>query len=82
MATLGRFGHHPDPATDYCCEVDRLEGEAYEAGVGMRDPMDVRAAAEKAMGFRVGGDPLAVRAKGVLRDLCASLDARIAARFG
>ena len=23
---LGRFGHHPDPATDFAVEVDAIEG--------------------------------------------------------
>lgn len=23
--TLGRFGHHPDPAIDFCVEVEEIE---------------------------------------------------------
>lgn len=33
---LGPFGHHPDPATDFCCEVEALEGEAEDVRLGLR----------------------------------------------
>ena len=29
------FGHHPDPSTDFCIEVDDLQGYAYEIRHGL-----------------------------------------------
>ena len=29
------FGHHPDPSTDFCIEVEDMEGYAYELSVGL-----------------------------------------------
>lgn len=29
--TLGRFGWHPEPATDFCVEVEALQGAIYDA---------------------------------------------------
>lgn len=66
---LGRFGHHPDPATDFCCEVERLQGLAHEAKCGLIPKEQVADAIAEAMTFRVGGDPWAVTAKSVLRNL-------------
>lgn len=68
---LGRFGHHPDPATDFCVEAECLIGELYNASVGFekespsREELDLRISA--ALSFVVGGDPFAVRAKQQLR---------------
>lgn len=70
---LGRFGHHPDPATDFCIEVEEIQSihtnqslgltgmghEADYAGVGER--------ISRAMQFRVGGDLYAIKAKALLR---------------
>ena len=30
------FGNHPDPSTDFCCEVERLEGWAFDVRAGLR----------------------------------------------
>lgn len=67
--TCGRFGHHPDPATDFCVEVDALIGMAadFEAGLGTRGDLLERIA--RAMQFQVGGDDRAVAAKSALREL-------------
>ena len=64
---MEHFGHHPDPATDFCVEVDAIEGLVYEARVGMIPRKPVEDRIFKAMQFRVGGDPDAVAAKGNLR---------------
>lgn len=75
---LGRFGHHPDPAIDFCEEVEHLESIAENARLGLtgfgheadRERLDARI--ERALDFRVGGDAIAVAAKAVLRQLAAA----------
>lgn len=68
---LGRFGHHPDPAVDFCHEVECCENDAFdlrgEIGIHMRGALLLRI--ERAMAFRVGGDQGCVAAKQSLRDL-------------
>lgn len=73
---LGRFNHHPAPAIDFEIEVQSLEARLYDAKGGISKPgtmpesvSSVLAAIDRAMDFRVGGDPSAVSAKGVLRKL-------------
>ena len=73
---LGRFRHHPDPAIDFCLQVETLESRLHQAMNSLCKPGDepeavenVLVAIEQAMGFRVGGDEGAVNAKAVLRDL-------------
>lgn len=70
---LARFGHHPDPATDFCVEVEVIEGEVYDASVGMADADKVRDRISRALDFRVGGDVIAINAKATLRDLAAKV---------
>jgi hypothetical protein len=72
---LGRFGHHPDPATDFEVEVDALQGMAYDVGVGLQNAATLRERVARAMEFRVGGVPSCVAAKGVLREIEAQLPA-------
>ena len=75
---LGRFGHHPDPAVDFCIEVEELEAIAESARIGLvgfgheddRATLDCRI--ERAMEFRVGGDGIAVAAKDRLRGLATA----------
>jgi len=68
---VAKFGHHPDPATDFCVEVEALLGEienrriGFENGTPNQAELDQRI--ERAMSFRVGGDPHAVMAKQQLR---------------
>lgn len=69
MDSLGRFGHHPDPAIDFCCEVDAIDGLVYDASVGLADRQAVSDRIFNAMMFRVGGDANAISAKDTLRDL-------------
>lgn len=72
---LARFGHHPDPAIDFCEEVEQLESIAANARMGLtgfgheedRETLDARIG--RAMTFRVGGDANAVQAKATLREL-------------
>lgn len=50
--TLGRFGHHPDAAIDYECEIDALIGMAYER-LTMGGHPDLEDRIATAMDFRV-----------------------------
>ena len=83
---LGHFGHHPEPATDFCVEVEEIEGEAenirvgFENGTPSRD--ELRSRIERAMEFRVGVDEGAVRAKDRLREIEAEFYAPASARAG
>lgn len=70
--SLGRFGHHPDPAIDFEIEVECLLARKFDADHGQPDPTlwDDTAIA---MAFRVGGDECAVRAMGQLRAMADTL---------
>jgi hypothetical protein len=72
---LGRFGHHPDPANDFCVEVEAIEGEAKNYRIGFQ-PQSRAALLDRinrAMTFNVGGDEIAVSAKNALREIERSL---------
>lgn len=71
--TLGRFGHHPDPADDFCVEVDAIDGLAAEVKVGLQARDTLLRRIDRAMSFRVGGDEYACRAKDRLREIAAEL---------
>lgn len=67
---LGRFGHHPDPAIDFEIEVEELQSIIIDKELGLR--ADEELPVDRmflAMQFRVGGDPGAVEAKFLLREL-------------
>lgn len=73
---LGRFGHHPNPAIDFCIEVETLESRLHQAEHGLSKPRSVPETIaavlhdiQKALNFRVGGDEGAVSAKHLLRSL-------------
>lgn len=73
---LGRFQHHPDPATDFGIEVEKLESRLDQAQRGMAKPgqapetrTQILTAIQNAMSFQVGGDAGAVDAKALLRSL-------------
>lgn len=69
------FGHHPDPAIDFCVEVESLESIVTDKELGLRaDEPHPRERYERAMTFRVGGDAGAVAAKGLLRSLGPRVD--------
>ena len=67
--TLGRFGHHPHPADDFCVEVEAIEGMQADVRAGLADQAELDHRIERALTFRVGGDPIAVRAKARLREI-------------
>lgn len=76
---LGRFGHHPDPAIDFCVEVEDLDAIANSAKLGLTgfgheaDRDGYAARYQRAMEFRVGGDEGACFAKHTLRALPATV---------
>lgn len=79
---LGRFGHSPadDPANDFCIEVEAIEGEIAntEAGLdGCLSWQDIDDRIFKAMTFTVGGDAIAIAAKGTLRELERKVKAKL-----
>lgn len=63
------FGHHPDPAIDFCVEVEELQGMAYNRKVGFDPEPSLDPRIFRAMQFRVGGDEGAVCAKQTLREI-------------
>jgi hypothetical protein len=65
---LGRFDHHPDPAIDFCVEVECIQGLTFDATHGMAERDAVSDRIFRAMQFRVGGDEGAVNAKALLRE--------------
>lgn len=75
-AGLARFGHHPDPAIDFCIEVEGLQGRLFNAEHGISKPGEAAETVasvlediQRAMTFRVGGDEGAVAAKAYLRKM-------------
>jgi hypothetical protein len=70
---LGRFGHHPDPAIDFCVEVETLQGELFDIACGLTEGRmsvsELGRRIEAAMTFTVGGDQNAIDAKDLLRAL-------------
>jgi hypothetical protein len=71
---LGRFSHHPDPAIDFCIEVEEIAAIAWDRKHGIANPDDASLSDRifRAMQFRVGGDEGALRAKAQLREVEAS----------
>lgn len=67
MNELGRFGHHPDPAIDFCVEVDAIEGLIADCKAGLVAFTEVEDRTGKALRFNVGGVERAVMAKDRLR---------------
>ncbi len=67
---LEMFGHHPDPCTDFCVEVEALEGLTYDFNVGIENnKISIQKRIDSAMGFRVGGSISSINAKHLLRKL-------------
>lgn len=66
---MGRFGHHPDPAIDFCVEVEAIEAEVADRAAGLVPTTDLPKRIEAALSFRVGGDKAAIQAKAALRRL-------------
>jgi hypothetical protein len=77
---FGRFDHHPDPAIDFCIEVEAIQGQLFDAAHGISKPgtepvtiEEVRDRIARAMTFRVGGDEGAVTAKSLLLNVFPAL---------
>lgn len=75
-AGLMRFGHHPDPAIDFCIEVESLEARLSDAkhhyakmGEEPETVAFVLDRIQSALSFKVGADDGAVKSKQALRDL-------------
>lgn len=73
---LARFGNHPDPAIDFCIEVEKLESRLHQAELGLSKPGEAPERVQlvlgdmaRAMDFITGGDEGAVSAKAALREL-------------
>ena len=69
---LGRFNHHPDPAIDFCIEVEELQAISIDMALGLASKFEQQSFDERlfnAMSFRVGGDEGAIAAKSMLREL-------------
>lgn len=67
----GRFGWHPDPAIDYCVEVNDLvcEHKNIGYGIGVLTIPELQDRIFKASMFRVGADLDAIEARAELRKL-------------
>jgi len=63
------FGHHPDPACDFCVEVEEIQAMACNRRIGFDPEPSLDARLERAMMFRVGGDLIAINAKATLREI-------------
>ena len=74
-SALGRFNHHPDPAIDFCEEVESLESIVENERLGLsgygheEDRIGLNDRIERALDFRVGGNENAIVAKAALRRL-------------
>ncbi len=73
------FGHHPDPAIDFTCEVDCIEAEIVDRAAGLAATMDLAARIDRAMQFTVGGNTQAIAAKHDLRKIEAAFKAGVPA---
>jgi hypothetical protein len=75
--SLARFGHHPDPAIDFCVEVEEIQSIVHDRSIGFGNPDDATLGDRifRAMQFNVGGDEGAVRAKALLRQIEAQVSA-------
>lgn len=70
------FGHHPDPACDFCVEVKEIQAMACNRRIGFDPEPTLGARIDRAMMFRVGGDVIAINAKAVLREIENEVKAR------
>jgi hypothetical protein len=70
---LGRFGHHPDPVTDYEVEVDAIVGMEADVKAGLEKREHLASRVNCALGFRVGGVESAISARKVLNEVAERL---------
>lgn len=64
-----KFGHHPDPAIDFCVEVEEIQAMACNRKIGFDPEPTLGPRVDRAMQFRVGGDIGAIDAKATLREI-------------
>ena len=72
MDQLGRFGHHPDPAIDFCVEVDDIEETIANilANVAtIEETAYLHRRINSALQFVARADPWAIKAKRRLREI-------------
>jgi hypothetical protein len=74
---VGQFGHHPDPAIDFCVEVREIEAQAWNYQYGFDAPTlwQLNNRIRSAMDFRFVTTDTAVRAKDRLREIEKQLNA-------
>lgn len=77
---LCRFNHHPDPAIDFCVEVESLLGEIENQRIGFKNGTpaqhEIDKRIEHALDFKVGGDQGAILAKQQLRAALSTVASR------
>jgi hypothetical protein len=84
--TLAGFGHHPDPAIDFCFETESIANEWGNLKIDFlnRTPRmsEVETRLSKALSFDVGADRNAMGAKSILRKIEAEMrgDTKVAFR--
>lgn len=71
--TLGRFGHHPDPANDFCVEVECLQGEWENHKIGFMNGTPSRTALDERVFRAMQSGPFiterCLNAKAILRQI-------------
>jgi len=70
----GRFGHHPDPAVDFCVEVEEIEAMVYNRSVGFDPEPSLDGRMTAAAGFKDVTDLWTIDAKACLRDLAMGIE--------
>lgn len=73
---LGRFGHHPNPADDFCVEVEEIIAIHKDRELRFPNPDDASLdeRVRRAMDFTVGGNEHAVHAKQLLREVARKME--------
>lgn len=68
---IGMFGNHPDPETDFCVEVDVIEGLNADRKAGLEDWQTVEDRISDAMDFpiRASTSERCVKARDRLREI-------------
>lgn len=69
-----KFGHHPDPAIDFCLEVEAIEDEITNVEAGGPKTFDLGPRVAAAMEFHVGGNVNTIVAKQTLRQIETDLE--------
>jgi hypothetical protein len=67
------FDHHPDPAIDFCVEVEEIEAMACNRRIGFDPEPELDRRIERAMMFTVGGDAGAVQAMQSLQKIASAV---------